>query len=61
MAKKKNLYRDLNQILIDVFQAGKDKQPIQPVLDNAHDRIKTLLDEIEITRLQQVAGKPAKE
>ena len=55
MAKKPNFYRDLNQILIDVFMAGKDRRPIQPVLDIAHNRINQLLDEIEIARLQQVA------
>lgn len=56
MPKKQNFYRDLNKILIDVFNAGKDKQPVQPVLDIAHNRINQLLDEIELTRLQQVAG-----
>lgn len=55
MAKKPNFYRDLNAILIDVFQAGKERRPIQPVLDIAHDRINQLLDEAEMLRLQQVA------
>lgn len=55
MAKQPNLYRDLNKIFADVFNAGKAGKPIQPVLDDAHIRIKQLLDEIEIAKLQQVA------
>ncbi len=55
MAKKFNFYNELNQILIDVFQSGTKRTPIQPVLDNAHNRIMNLLDKNEIVRMFDIA------